>query len=299
MELFAGGTEAGFRLALVRRVRRFAAGVTAVTIVSMLLTELDKLVISKRLSLETFGYYSLGWSIAASLYLLSAPVFSAFFPVLTRHAASNAKHELAVTYHRAAQLISVLVMPAAVTFIFFARPLIFAWTGNHTTADYAWLSASLLTAGTACNCIVSIPYALQLAHGWTSLAFWTNLFSAFITIPLLLVLTIRFGGPGAASVWLMINASYFLTQVQLMHRRYVSGHRLRWYLEDIALPLIACAAAAALVSHFAPAADTRIGIILLAIVSGSAALAAASLAAPLVRQSLRDLVRARRQLLVA
>ena len=76
-------------------------------------------------------------------------------------------------------------MPAAVTFIFFARQLIFAWTGSATKAAHAWLRASLLTAGTAFNCVVSIPYALQLAYGWTSLAFWTNLISAFVTIPLL------------------------------------------------------------------------------------------------------------------
>jgi O-antigen/teichoic acid export membrane protein len=288
------GPKPVFRLALVRRIRRFAVGLTAVTLVSMLLTELDKLVISKQLPLEAFGYYSLGWSIAASLYLVSAPVFSALFPVLTRYARAGATHELAAAYHRAAQMISVLVMPAAVTFIFFARPLIFAWTGNAATADRAWLSASLLTAGTAFNCIVSIPYALQLAYGWTSLAFWTNLLSAFVTIPLLLILTARFGGPGAASVWLIINASYLLTQVQLMHRRYLTGERLRWYAEDVALPLLTSVGVTALTSRFASAADTRIGILLLALVSGSAALAASAIATPIVRKYLRDMAAARR-----
>ena len=96
----------------------------------MVLTELDKLVISKQLSLEAFGYYSLAWSIAASLYLVSSPVFSAFFPLLTRYAAAGATQELAASYHRAAQMISSLVFPAAITFIFFARQLIYAWTGR-------------------------------------------------------------------------------------------------------------------------------------------------------------------------
>ena len=87
-----------FRLILVRQIRRFAAGLTAVTLVSMILTELDKLVISKQLSLETFGYYSLGWSIAASLSLVSAPVFSALFPgFCPLRAAAGATEELAAS----------------------------------------------------------------------------------------------------------------------------------------------------------------------------------------------------------
>jgi O-antigen/teichoic acid export membrane protein len=289
------GPKPVFRFILVRQIRRFAAGVTAVTLVSMLLTELDKVVISKQLSLETFGYYSLGWSIAASLSLVSAPVFSALFPLLTRRAAAGATEELTAAYHSAAQLVSMLVIPAAVTFIFFARQLIFAWTGSATIAEHAWLSASLLTAGTAFNCVVSIPYALQLAHGWTSLAFWTNLISAFITIPLLLILTARFGAPGAASVWLIINLSYLLTQVQLMHRRYLTGECLRWYLEDLGLPLFASLSVTAFTSHFAGGADTRIGICLFALASGSAALAATALVTPSARKYLHELALARRQ----
>jgi O-antigen/teichoic acid export membrane protein len=261
----------------------------------MLLTELDKVVISTKLSLEAFGYYNLAWSIAASLSLVSAPVFSALFPLLTRRAATGATQELAATYHRAAQLVSMLVIPASVTFIFFARQLIFAWTGSATTAAHTWLSASLLTAGTALNCIVSIPYALQLAHGWTSLAFWTNLVSACVTIPLLLVLTARFGGPGAASVWLIINLSYLFTQVQLMHRRYLTGERLRWYLEDLGLPLFASLSVTAFTSRFAGGADTRISICLFALASGSAALAATALVTPSARKYLRELATARRQ----
>ena len=75
-----------------------------------------------------------------------------------------------------------------------------------------------------------------------------------------MILTARFGAPGAASVWLIINASYLLTQVQLMHRRYLTGECLRWYLEDLGLPLFASLSVTAFTSHFAGGADTRIGI---------------------------------------
>ncbi|HTT77547.1 MAG TPA: oligosaccharide flippase family protein [Candidatus Binataceae bacterium] len=282
------------RLILIHRIRRFATGLTAVTLISMVLTELDKVVISKKLSLEAFGYYSLAWQIAASLYLISTPVFTAVFPTFARYATQRDKGRLANSYHHAAQLLAVLVLPAATTFIFFARQLIFAWTGSLQTASHIWLTASLLTAGTAFNCVVSIPYALQLAYGWTALAFWTNLLSMFVTVPLLLVLTARFGGPGAASVWLLINASYMLTQVQLMHRRYLTGERMRWYLQDLAIPLLACIAIASLTARFSFIATTRIEVLLLVLVNGALALSAAALSAPLVRRQIQDSFAARR-----
>jgi hypothetical protein len=190
-------------------------------------------------------------------------------------------------------MISVLVLPAATTFIFFARQLIYAWTGSPQIASHIWLTASLLTAGTAFNCVVSIPYAVQLAYGWTSLVFWTNLLSTFVTIPLLIILTARFEGPGAASVWLMINASYLLTQVRLMHRRYLIGERWRWYIEDCGIPLLACIAISSITAQFSFAATTRTGIIVLALVSGSLALGAAALSTPMVRRHIRGLVTAK------
>ena len=123
--------------------------------------------------------------------------------------------------------------------------------------------------------------------------FWTNLLSTFVTIPLLIILTARFEGPGAASVWLMINASYLLTQVRLMHRRFLVGERWGWYVEDCGIPLLACIAVSSISAQFSFAATTRTGIILLALISGSLALCAAALSTPLVRNQIRGLVMAK------
>lgn len=288
-----------FRIETLRKIRRFAAGLTGVAIVSMLLTDLDKLVVSKMLPLEEFGYYSLAWRMASMLYLASGPVFAALFPALSRFAASGDELRLAEAYHRGAQLMSVLVLPAALTMVFFARPLIFAWTGSEQTAEYTWRLAALLTAGTAFNCLVTIPFALQLAHGWTNLAFWTNLASTFVTIPLLLVLTKRYGGIGAASVWLLINASYLGTQVQLMHRRLLKNERLAWYVRDLSLPLVSCTSVALVVSRIVGFDATRVQSGLFASAAAALLFAVALFANPLVSKQIQRIVTSKRRPAVA
>src|SRR5260370_42406087 len=44
------------------------------------------------------------------------------------------------------------------------------WTGNENIADNTAHIAALLIIGTAFHSMLWVPYALQLAHGWTSLA---------------------------------------------------------------------------------------------------------------------------------
>ena len=71
-----------FRPELVRRIWRFAGGISASTLVWLLVSELDKFVVSAMLPLESFGYYMLGSRIAACLGVASSPLFIAFFPAL-------------------------------------------------------------------------------------------------------------------------------------------------------------------------------------------------------------------------
>ena len=158
--------------------------------------------VSGLVSLEDFGYYTLASRMAGTLYMASSSVFPAVYPALVRLATEQNEARLGELYHRGSQMLSLLVFPAAITAAFFAKPLIFAWTGNEQIADNTAPIAALLIMGTAFQCILYVPYAAKLAYGWTSLAFWTNLAYVPVTTVLLVVLTKQFGGVGAAAVWL-------------------------------------------------------------------------------------------------
>jgi O-antigen/teichoic acid export membrane protein len=278
-----------FRPKMLTRFWKFAGGVTGVALVSMLLTDLDKLVVSGMGSLEDFGYYTLASRLAGTLYLASSSVFTAVYPAFVRLAAAQDEAKLAELYHKGAQIMSLLVFPGAITAGFFAKPLIFAWTGNELVADNTAPIAALLIIGTALHCAGLLPYAAQLAHGWTSLAFWTNLAYVPITTVLLFALTKQFGGVGAAGVWLLIAASYFLTQIPLMHRKILRHQARRWYINDVGIPLVSCGLAAWLLAVAVGPATTRIGAVLTVALVGLLVGTVGLLATPLVRDQLSDL----------
>ena len=83
----------------------------AISATTLLLTQVDKIVLSRVLSLELFGYYSLAAVASNTLYVLVTPVATAVFPGLTREAASGNSTGVAALYHRATQTVAVLVLP--------------------------------------------------------------------------------------------------------------------------------------------------------------------------------------------
>jgi hypothetical protein len=111
---------------------------------------------------------------------------------------------------------------------------------------------SLLVIGTALNGLMNLPYALQLAHGWTKLTFYTNIAAVALLAPALILIARRYGAVGAASVWVILNSCYVLITLQLMHRRLLPGEKRRWYVRDVSLPLAASLVVAGLGRWFLP-----------------------------------------------
>ena len=233
-----------FRRELLLSIWRFAAGMTGIVVTSTILTQLDKIILSRMLSLEVFGYYTLASVVAMSLLRCVGPVFSATYPKLTNLVALGATQEIAGLYHKSAQLVSVLVLPAALVVALFSRELLLLWTQSPITAAHTHLLVSILVLSMAIYGLMFIPHALQLAYGWTRLGFLVNLCSVLLFLPLIIVLTQWYGAVGAATVWGLLNVGYLLILIPLMHRRLLPAEKWRWYSEDVGRPFFAASVVA-------------------------------------------------------
>ncbi len=283
-----------FRTELFINVWRFAAGVTGITILASILTQTDKIILSRMLSMEVFGYYTLAQTVAMTLYRFIGPIFSAVYPRLTNLVSLNDQRELKTLYHKSAQFLSVIVLSATLVVAFFSKELLLLWTQDTVTTEHVHLLVSILIIGTALNGLMNIPYALQLAYGWTKLGFWVNLVSVFILVPLMMFLTKHFGATGAAFVWVILNGGYVLFGLQIMHIRLLPEEKWRWYLEDVGLPFVAAMLLSVFFRVIMPFPDTTIlGLTYLFAISAMTLLAAA-IAAPITRRWLREQLASRR-----
>jgi len=223
---------------LVRNLWGFAAGMSGIALTSLILTQIDKVLVSKLLSLRLFGYYTLAWVVANGLLVISGAVFNVIFPRMSAQVAAGDENGIRQSYHRGSQLMAVLVLPLAAILAFFPFEILRLWTRNSETARIAAPILGVLVVGSALNAVLFLPYALQLAFGWTKLSLIAGLSSIALVIPAMFTLTKHFGAVGAATVWVALNLVNMIAVVPIMHRRLLP--REAWgYFRDIGLPLIA------------------------------------------------------------
>lgn len=230
--------KAVFQGRLIYGVWRYAAGVSGITVLATLLTQIDKVILSKVLTLEMFGYYTLASVVGMTLYKLITAVFSGVYPRLAQMVALANPEALRQFYHKACQFMSVLILPAGAVLVFFSYEVLLVWTGNPTTAEKSYVLVSILTMGTVLNGLMQLPYALQLAHGWTSLTLYVNLFSVAVLVPLTILMAKQYGAIGGALCWLFLNIGYLLMIIPLLHRRLLPKEKRWWYKEDVGVPFI-------------------------------------------------------------
>ena len=219
-------------------MRRFAAGMAVTTLLALMLTQVDKLLLSKLLPLEQFAHYMLAGSVSGALYFCVGPLAIAVSPRLTELVARSDQLVLVETYHRATQWATVLLLPPALVMASFAEPLLWAWTGDALIARRAAPLLSLLALGTLLNGLMQIPYMTQLAHGWTGLTVRMNVIAVVVMIPGVLWAVPRYGAVGAAWAWLALNLAYVLIGMHFMYRRLIPTEKWRWYRDAVCIPLV-------------------------------------------------------------
>ncbi len=272
-----------FRKKLLVEIWRFAAGITAINILSPILSQMDKIILSNMLTLQMFGYYTLAWTVAGGIRRLSSPIPEAVFPRLVQMVTQGRTRELSDFYHSSCQLMSLIVLPAATVLAVFSYQVVAIWMNDSMVAEETHLVCSILAIGAACSGIVHLPVALQFACGRTSLLIWTNVVCLALMIPMLMWSVPRFGMVGGALTWTILNVGTFLIIAQVMHNSILKGEQWQYYLIDVGLPWLGAAAATLIGRLLLPSHAPVISDLLFLTAIAGAALAAAAIAAPRAR----------------
>ena len=222
-----------FRRDVLKEIWRFAAGMTGISLVSTILMQTDKILLSKLLTLSDFGYYTFAAMVAAVMYRLITPVFTAYYPRLTALVSKNDQPGLVQTYHQGCQVMAVVILPSALTLAFFSKEVLSLWVRDPGVITHASLLVSLLVIGNTLHGFMHLPYALQLAHGWTKLSLLTNLVAVIFLAPAIYFSAMAWGAVGAASMWIVLNVGYLLIVIHLIHLRLLKHEKWSWYRNDV------------------------------------------------------------------
>lgn len=226
-----------FHIALLKSQWHFAAGVLSIALLSTVLTQLDKFILSRMLSLSDFGYYAFASAVASVLFRIAIPVFNIYFPRFSQAVGNNQQGLFTDSYHQACQLMALVLVPAGLTLAYFSHTIILLWSSNTELADHVFLLVTVLSIGNMLNGLLYMPYAAQLANNITWIALRQNLVAFILFVPAVYWSTSQWGALGAAWCWVGLNLGYLVIAIPIMHRFILRKRLWRWYTRDVAMPI--------------------------------------------------------------
>jgi O-antigen/teichoic acid export membrane protein len=249
---------------------RFASGMTGIGVVTFILGQLDKIVVSKMVSLKQVGYYSLAMTVANSLIILSGPIRTTVFPRFTFFVATKDTTGIITVFHQACKLISALIFPAGLILVLFAADILLIWTKDPVIVANSIMVVRILVIGTVCNNLMMIPYVLTLSHGKTLFVVIEASIACIILLLLLFQWIHSYGILGASLGWLFTNLARLLVSIPIILRKFIPKKEIiSWYIRDIILPLLPSLIAGVLIKlaihYFYP--GVHLNIITIAIIS--------------------------------
>lgn len=231
-----GAVDARFEWAALSGIWRFSLAMGGVTLTAVALTQLDKVLLSRLLSLEQFGAYMVAASLAAGLLLMVTPLFGIIFPRFSALAATGRQAELRSLYHEGSRLFAVLFLPVALAVGLYGEEIVWAWTGRHDTAVQVAPIVFLLAVGYGINGVMFFPYSLQLALGLSRIPLIINIAMLVVMAPLILLLTTTYGAIGGAAAWPLLQIIYLFVGTIVTHRHSDQGGAMDWIFRSFLLP---------------------------------------------------------------
>jgi len=227
----------------------FSLVIAFLTTAWVIVSQADKLILSRMLSLAAYGVFSIAVVGATSITTVSAPLGQALLPRLSKLAAEGNEAGLRRLYDHATQVVCVIATPAVVLLAFFGRQILFAWTGKPALAAQAGPILSLYAVGNGFLALGALAYYIQYAKGNLRLHFIGNVLLLASVVPLFFLGARSYGAVGTGLAWAAVQGVYVLAWVPVIHARVLRASHSPWMLRQV-LPIVLPTLAASTVLYF-------------------------------------------------
>lgn len=220
------------------KVRKFTGGMLLISLISAFSSQMDKIFISKMLSLDTLGHYTLAVSLSSALIVLVSPIATAILPQFTSLYSLNLLDEARNLFNRYSIIVSIIVFGFLSNMVFFDEYLVWIWTGDHQIARLTYRFVPFVASAYAFIALQSIPYHVAIANGYTKLNNIIGIVSIFIIFPGYILSINTFGGIGAAYVFMVVQMISLFIYVYFINKRFIKEKILyQIYFKQIILPM--------------------------------------------------------------
>ncbi|WP_159730182.1 lipopolysaccharide biosynthesis protein [Sphingobacterium sp. 18053] len=198
---------------LPKHILIYIGGMSLISIISAVNTQMDKILISSLFTLKVFGYYTLASSLAQSPTLLGMPLATSLFPTFVKLVSERDMDGLKSLFRISNYILNVIVFIVSFSLYFYISDLFRFWLGNRIEEGYREdmeFLARTLIVGTVFLSMQLLFYYALLAFGKTKYTVYQGVFQITMGVPLLYYFIHVLGFRGAGYSWIVINLGAYI-----------------------------------------------------------------------------------------
>lgn len=227
-----------FKSRLLIEYWNFTGWMALTAITALLVSNIDRIVLSKMVTLKDLGNYSLAFTAANVLQLSIQPFYRAYFPRFNELVQLNDSDKSNREYFLSCRVMASILIPLSISTFFFGPDLLRFWLESTIINSDIILIFRLLIVAITCSGIMWLPAAYLQASGRGSIHFYMLFGALAIGTPIMVFFIRHYGPTAATTVWLIHGVSELTLGLWLIHRTLLLKSILNWYKLVLLGPII-------------------------------------------------------------
>lgn len=221
----------------LERNLRFGAELFAGAAVGHFIWQLDKWLVSKFLSASTVGSYGVALGLVSKGAMVPGALAAAAFPAFSGSIANRSQADRTAQYHKLQDLCGYIYIPvsAAVSML---GIVVMRFVLNEEIVRSTWLALVFLAIGQLFLGLQYIPYFLSLAMKKPEISLRANLWTAGLSTPIAIILTVQYGVTGAAFSTIVASLIVMVIFIPAFSRECLQSSSFKWFASVGALSVL-------------------------------------------------------------
>ena len=191
------------------------------TIVWVIVAQVDKFILSRELNLSEYGYYTLALTISGVLLMFSQPISQILRSRLSVLFSLKDSVEYIKLYANSYIATIIVIIPLSIFLFIFSHQIIFMWTGDLLIADSSYIYSKWLALGNGISVLLAFTFILQYSLGKLKKHVQVYLLYSLLIVPAAIYIANIYKGEGTAFFWFLHNLIFFITWATMVHRRFI------------------------------------------------------------------------------
>ena len=200
----------------MRHLWKTVARMSAATWLGALTVQMDKILVSKMVGIEQFGYYTIAATVATGVLQLVYPMMQAALPRAVQLRADELG--LRRLSFRLSGMFALLVVGGGLGFAVLGKWVLALWLKDPAAVEFVYPILSLLLVGTALNALYNVGYMHWVVREKTQKIMQVNALALLLSLLLIPPLVTAYGPIGAAFGWLTINMIGFVLSLEWLKK---------------------------------------------------------------------------------